>query len=86
MEGRDGGQYNRASGIWRGVPWRSVKEEAQAQGCLSAAAGAHTVARGLEGGNLETSNSWGGSAAARPSAQKVYLEKRGSTASIREPA
>lgn len=49
MEGRDGGQQGRASGMRRGVPWRDVKQEAQLHESPSAARRAHAVAGGLEG-------------------------------------
>lgn len=87
VEGRDRGQQGGASGMRRGVPWRDVKQEAQPhESRPSAAHGAHTVAGGLEGENLEPSNSWGKWASPRQSAQRLYLEKPGSTASIHQLA
>jgi hypothetical protein len=70
----------------RGVSWRDVKQEAQPHEGPSAAHGAHVVAGGLEGENLETSNSWGKWVPPRQSAQRFYLEKLGSTASSHQLA
>lgn len=71
MEGRDWGQQNRESGMWRGVPRKNVNEEAQPSECPSAARQARTVSLGLKGEDLEASNSWGKCGPPRQSVQKV---------------
>lgn len=70
MEGGVGGE-NRASGVWRGVPWGNVRQGAQALERPSAAQEVHTVAGGLQAGNLESSHSWGECVPPRQSAHKV---------------